>query len=673
MKTIKNKITLIILGTISIVTLISGVLAAFEIERSTMQAIEKNLVETAKIAGMAAQNTIATYTTCINEIATNSILSDEEVSLFAKKAYLDSKVSAYYMRDASYADTTGNDLFTKKNLADEEYFKVAMTGKSYMSSPYLTEDKKDMYIVVSSPVKKGEQIIGVVYFICDTTILGSIVEGISVGDNGSAYILDQSGRTIASTDSKSVLSGENVIEAAKQDPNNPYYAALAPIEQKMISGETDINRYSENGYDHIQSYAPIPGSNGWSVAIVASATEFLQPAKNAIVIQAIVSLLLCILGFFLAKRIATSIATPITACANRLQLMAQGNLKSPVSPVKAKDETQLLNSSMKTAIFTLNQYVKDIDRAMGEMANGNFNLKPSQPFIGDFKPIEDSISIFLLNISNVLEKLNRAGEQVFGNAEQVSDGAQVLAQGTLEQASAIEELAIAIDEISVHMQATSQNAKAAKEMAYGATESITHSNEHMQRLMAAMADINAKSTEISKISKAIEDIAFQTNILALNTAVEAARAGESGKGFAVIADEVRNLAEESAKAAKSTTELIEASIISINTGVNLATETAKEMLGVVTSAKTSTEIMSQMAQATDEQVLSLSHITSSVDRISSVVQTNSATSQQSAAASEELSGQAHMMKELIGKFELLDMKIRVQIMQSCKPQTKKDS
>lgn len=654
MKTIKNKITLIILSSIIVVALISGGLAAFGIQSSTMSAIEKNLIETAEIAGMATQNTIATYTSCIAEIATSPLLSDDAVSLADKKAYLDGKVSAYYMRGAGFTNATGTNLFDGTTVAGEEFFTAAMSGSSFMSSPYINQDRTDMYIVVSAPVKKGEQVIGIVYFMCDTKILSGIVESISVGDNGSAYILDKSGRTIASTEPELVLLGENIIEAAKSNPNDPYYAALAPIENAMVAGETGINRYSENGDDSIQSYAPVPGSNGWSVAITASATEFLQPVIDATILQAIVSLLLCIIGFILAKVIGRSIAAPISACANRLQLIAQGDLKSPIPMSKSKDETQILSISMKSAIDTLTQYVNDIDRSMGEMANGNFSITPSQPFIGDFKPIETSISTFLVNMTKVLGKLDTVGEQVSENAEQVSGSAQALAQGATEQASAIEELSASISEISEHMRETSHNAEAADSMAQETTAAVTSSNAHMQRLMAAMEDINVKSNEISKIIKAIEDIAFQTNILALNAAVEAARAGAAGKGFAVVADEVRNLAWKSADAAKSTTQLIEASVVSINTGVSFAQETAKDMLGVVAGAKATTEIMSKMVQSAEEQVRSLEQITDGIEQISSVVQTNSATSEESAAASQELSSQAHMMRELIGKFELLD-------------------
>lgn len=653
-KTIKNKIERIIVVTIAVVALILSGLAGFEIKKSTVTAIEKSLLETAKIAALAASSTITTYTYAVGEIATNALLTNDVASPAEKKAFVESKVSAYYMRSAGYADRSGRDFFSGENVSGEDYFKAALSGSVYMSAPYISPDKKDMYIVVSAPIEEAGAVTGVVYFYCDASILMGIVEGAAVGERGSAYILDKHGRTIAYTDAEAVLNSENIIEAAKRDPENDYYQQLSIIEQEMVLGETGIGRYAEAGEVSVQSYAPIPGSDGWSIAITASETEFLQPVKRSIIIQSIVSFLLCVIGVFIAQKISTSIAAPITACANRLQLMARGDLRSPVPVSRENEEIKMLSEGMDTAISTIGHYVGDIDRVMSKMADGNFNVALSQAFIGDFKTIQDSIEAFLIKISQTLSQTDMAADQVSSGSMQVSDGAQQLAQGATEQASAVEELAASIKQISDNVRENAKNTKIAEEMAHGASVAVTTSNAHMQKLMTAMADINTKSAEISKIIKAIEDIAFQTNILALNAAVEAARAGQAGKGFAVVADEVRNLAGKSAEAAQNTTDLIEASVSSINAGVRLAKETAENMLGVVDGTKATTDVITKIAEATSEQAASLAQVTIVINQISSVVQTNSATSEESAAASEELSSQAYFMKELIGKFQLAE-------------------
>lgn len=652
MKTIKNKITVVILGIVTVVALLLGILSYIGTQNSTMVAIEKNLLETSKIASIAAQNSIATYTYSVAEMATNPILADETVSIADKKDYLDSKVAAYYMRSAGLIDTSGNDLIAGGNVSEEEYFKAAMNGNAYMSTPYITADKKDMYMVISAPVRKGEQITAVAYFVCDTVLLSSIVDGASVGDRGTAYILDKYGRTIAYSDPALVLSGENIIESAKEKPDDAYLANLAVIEKKMIAGETDIDRYSDHGEPCLQSYAPIPGSDGWSIAITANLDEFLQPANLAAVMQTLVTLVLCVLVFFIAKKVGASIAAPITACADRLQLMAQGDLNSPVPQCTAKDERRTLINGLDIAVTTLSRYVEDIDHSMGEMANGNFDFESSDQYIGDFKNIETSIAAFRTTLSSTLEQIRRSAQQVSFDSNQVSSGAQCLAQSATEQASSVEKLSAEVVDISEQIKRTSENTTQLKQLAHVVGGEVTASGDQMAEMVAAISEIRKTSEQIGKIIKTIEDIAFQTNILALNASVEAARAGAAGKGFAVVADEVRSLANKSSDAAKQTNTLIDASVLSVANGVRLADTTAASLAEVVTGAARITTLIEQIAEACTQQTQSITQVKAGVEQINSSIQINSATSEESAAASEELNGQADMMKVLVSNFKL---------------------
>lgn len=347
------------------------------------------------------------------------------------------------------------------------------------------------------------------------------------------------------------------------------------------------------------------------------------------------------------------ITKPIVELESAYGKMAQGSLNQNIE-YESKDEIGVLAQSFRVTSQGLYRVVSDLTYLMDEMANGNFNIKTKaeELYVGDFRPILESIRRMNKNLSSTLSQINDAADQVASGSEQVSSGAQGLSQGATEQASSVEELAATINDISDQVRMTADNAKEAKSQVEDAGRELSRSNESMEEMMQAMQEISSKSSEIGKIIKTIEDIAFQTNILALNAAVEAARAGEAGKGFAVVADEVRNLASKSAEAAKNTTLLIEGSIAAVEDGTRIAEQTASAIYATVESTKRAVDTVEKITDAAEQQAESVAEVTQGVDQISSVVQTNSATAEESAAASEELSGQSQILKGLVSRFQL---------------------
>ncbi len=359
---------------------------------------------------------------------------------------------------------------------------------------------------------------------------------------------------------------------------------------------------------------------------------------------------ICIaLAVIVAYYITRSITKPIALLMQLAQNMRNGMLHNELA-YESNDEFGILARGYKDTSDTISSYIKDIDHAMNEMAGGNFNAAPSQPFVGDFKGIQDAIELFIHSMSATIDEIRQTADSVSNNSEHVSGSSQALAQGATQQASSVVELSSTINSISEHVKRNAENAEKASGMAQEAATATGKSNEFMQQLMVSMNDIHDKSAQINKIIKTIEDIAFQTNILALNASVEAARAGEAGRGFNVVAEEVRNLAGKSADAAKNTTQLIEASVASIDEGVRLASVTADELARVVVGANAATDLISEISLATTEQAGSLSEISIGIDQISSVVSTSSATSQEAAAASVELSNQATRLRQLVSRF-----------------------
>lgn len=346
-----------------------------------------------------------------------------------------------------------------------------------------------------------------------------------------------------------------------------------------------------------------------------------------------------------------AVIEPVKEASSVLQELAQGNLHTMVMGEYQGDHAKI-KKDLNQTIVSLEAYVGEITGTLAAMGRGNLNQEITTEFRGDFSAIKKSLNDINMQLSTTLYDIDAVSAQVESGAIQISDSGQALAQGTTEQASSIEELTASIEEVADETKHNAIRANEANERAMAVRENAAVGNTQMGKMVAAMAEINESSQNISKIIKVIDDIAFQTNILALNAAVEAARAGQHGKGFAVVAQEVRNLAVRSSEAAKETTSLIEGSIDKVEVGTRIADETAVSLKEILAEIEKVTDLVKNIAQASSDQAREIEQINQGIDQVSMVVQTNSATAEQSAAASEELSGQAQMLKQMVGKFEI---------------------
>ena len=653
MRKIQTKIIAIVVLATVCVSVVAGIVSTVVTRYSTGSALEKNILETAELAALAAENMISTYTLTIAEMASNPILVDEAVSPEEKQAFIQERVDAYYMRFGGMADIDGHDAVHDVDISGEPFFQAAVQGNNYMSTPYI--DGSDMYIMVAAPIREGEAVKGVLYFQCDTYILQSIIEGLQIGEEGEAYILDKEGTTIAYVDQESVLNRENIMREAAAAPEDEGLQTVAAIEKKMTLGEVGVERfyYAEDQSNNIQSYAPIAGTDGWSIAVTLDEDEFMRPAEYGNFIQIVICAAACIVIIIISMKVSHSIVTPVVRCAKRLQALAQGDLGSPVPQIKSKDETRILADSTAQLVKEFGEIVHEMQDILGAIADGDLTREVSgQAYPGDFAALWESLRVISEKLNVTMAGIVSASGQVSTGSDQVASTAAALSQGAVEQTSAVTELSGTISDMSTEAKGIAQRTEQAKDVVEEAGEKLQESGGYIDSLNHAMGQITQSSGEISRIIDTIENIAFQTNILALNAAVEAARAGTSGKGFAVVAEEVRNLAIKSDQAAKATKELIERSVNSVESGSLVVEKVTDSVTAAAKMAGEAVEQMEQVSKAVEDQTDAIGQIAAGIEQISGVVQNNSATAEESAATSQELSGQAALLQQLVGNFRI---------------------
>ena len=382
-----------------------------------------------------------------------------------------------------------------------------------------------------------------------------------------------------------------------------------------------------------------------------SLTNTIKASNRVTKVVFYTTLIAIIIVIYTSLKITSHIVKPVLEVSEAANKLSNGVLDTTVT-YEGNDELGVMAEGVRNTIKILNKYITYIDSILATMSKGNFNIKIEESFIGDFENIENSLIKFSTEMSSILQKIDLVSEQVASGSEQVASGSQELAQGATEQAASVEDLSNVIKIMTDDINLNAKSAHEASSLVTRSGELLLESNEKMKNMIMAMSEISDKSNEIGKIIKTIDDIAFQTNILALNAAVEAARAGNAGKGFAVVADEVRNLAQKSAEAAKNTNILIAGTVEAVENSSKIADETAHSLLDIVEDSTKMTQMMVDIANASEKQSKAAENIKETILEISSVVQNNSATAEESSAASEELNGQSQILKDLVGEFVL---------------------
>lgn len=561
-------------------------------------------------------------------------VSDEVYVFYIGKSDKSSVFSDGWDAAAENYDPTDRDWYTK----------AVEAKKAVVSDPYIDVKTKELVITVSKPIFHDN---GKVSVVAADIFVTSVIDIAKSDISGSYYpiLVDAAGDIVVHRNDAYlpyVDDEENEHYTKASDTN---FAAIAGSENGKIYTGTD-----ENGSASIYAKESV-GDYGWTIMYAQDTYSFYFDeiwlvAVFFFVLVALIAINTVILNIQINHKLK-----PLSEINKAADSMKNGQL-SYKSGYRKNDEIGTACLAIEEANGMLKNYVSDIDRKLGLMADGNFNNEITLQYIGDFADIRNSMVKIQNSMKDTLLQIETVAGQVSEGSAQLAAGAQELSDGAAMQASAIDTLSTNCELVSDKVKTTADNANRANEIVTEMGEKVNLCNDSMNKLSEAMQEIGDKSGEIKKIIQTVEDIAFQTNILALNAAVEAARAGEAGKGFAVVADEVRNLAGKTADAAALTSQLIEHTVEAVANGTELTTDTAGAMVTLVDSANEAVSIVSSITSDANAESDELAKITDGVEQIANVIQRNTATAEESAASSEELSGQATILKSLTDRFEL---------------------
>ena len=657
MKSIKSRIMFWIILLALVPALLIGVTAVLISYRSAVNSSYDELEQLVDEGAWRIHYQLEAYINIVETAGLNPLLADSEVAPQEKEQIIATLAELHEFDRGNVVNANGISPINGTDYSDREYFQEAMKGKSFISDPLVSRTTGEISVIMAAPLWEdgiyGGNIIGCVYFSPPSSFLNDIMVELQVNEKSLPYILNDEGTVIADVNPGVVAEERNYI---KSNDGSQTQRELAAIHQKMVNRETGVTYYGNYADPTHIAYAPITSdTSGWSLAIEVPRSIYVEGILATMIMIIVLMVISVAAAVVTAILISSRIVKPIKQCSERIRKLSDGDLSTPATIIKAKDETGVLSVSTAGVVNSMNVIIKDIERILGEMSKGNFAVDTNQNshvYVGDFATLLNAIIKINADLSEALSKIDLAAEQVSAGSQQVSSGSQDLSQGATEQASSIDELASTINDISDKTQENLEDCRKAKLSVSETTDLMREADEQMHSMTDAMNRIDRSSEEITKIIKAIEDIAFQTNILALNASVEAARAGEAGKGFAVVADEVRNLASKSQEAVKNTSVLINESREAVQDGIRIAGETAGTIEKVVQSSESVNIMVSKVADSSEAQTSSIQQITDGINQISSVVQNNSATAEESAATSEELNGQAQQLKELVSHFNL---------------------
>lgn len=530
-----------------------------------------------------------------------------------------------------FQDFSGTELFALLKETDNMVIADPVINESYIGIP------------VGMPVKANGKTVSYLAGIYKYDMLSDVLGSIHIGNTGMAIIINEEGKITGHPSADVVRQELNIYELDKDESAHKIY-------DSMLARETGTTEGVVNGQDAYVSYCPVRGTR-WSFAVQVPKQDYMYPANIALCNTMVATTGILFLALAAIWLVTTVISGQLKKAITRMNWFSEGDLKSDIEVKKSGDEVEILSFSLKTTIEHINGYIEEIQMVLENISAGNLDISADGEYKGDFIVIGNSLTKIIVSLNSIMKQISNTSHKLADTAYNMEIQSGELHQAAYTQTSAMESLSSEVGVIKNNLGEVTENTKCTHQRALEIAEQISDSNRKMDELKEAISAIEKNAHDVNKISLLVEDIARQTKILSLNATVEAARAGEAGSGFAVVAQEVRKLAEESEEAAKNTTELISESGVLITRGVELTKETAKLLELISNSSDEVTNIAGRLSEAVAVQESSLHEITDKIDEISAITDKNLQSAESTESASAGLKTESEKLKELLRKFK----------------------
>lgn len=497
-------------------------------------------------------------------------------------------------------------------------------------------------ITMGMPVKDDGETIFYVVGVYKYDTLNDVISSINLGKNGMAYMVNRSGVVIGHPDQSRVLEQNTLSQLS---------GGASEALNRVTTGETGATEFSVDGEDMLVAFSPVRGTQ-WNLLIQIPKSDYDYLINGAMFVAVLCTIVVLFLSILLVLRLSHSISRPVKNVTKRMVALSDGDLHTDVKLVHSGDELEVLTQTLDVTMMSVNRYISDIQQVLTQIADGNLRVEPQVDYKGDFTLIKGSLQTIIESMNETLVGFRAAAARLATMSDELSGQSGQLHEASLEQNQSAEALVYEVSHVKEQLSTVSENSSQASCKTEEIARRIQEANTQMNALSRAMDNINSNAQQITKIAKDIEDISFQTSILAINASVEASHAGSAGRGFAVVAEEVKRLAAKSSEAAKNASEIVENTTGIIRTGVDLTSDTAESLLAISSVSDQISRISDQLVTAVQDQESAIMIMEERIGTISAIADRNLQNASGTAQSSGLLAKEAESLQSRVRKFVL---------------------